>query len=281
MTILLAAAAAAAVAQGYPTTFDPETIRTWLQRTTELAPDQVVAVTPSAAVAMVGRAPAAGGRTEVRLWAVALTPEAASRSGVLAWEMRLEVDCRTGQARTGATTGFASRTARTNGIPLAPGEAAWRKPQAGTALDSAWRAVCDRNFRPPLAPGQARITPGVPLRPSLPPPQAPAPPATPPTAARAPPRPTPAATPPAPPRARGSASVQVVSSAAEADARQKLASLRRRFGGALEGIEARVEPARVQGRAVYRGVFTGFASRREALAFCQTLKKAGEDCLAR
>jgi hypothetical protein len=32
---------------------------------------------------------------------------------------------------------------------------------------------------------------------------------------------------------------------------------------------------------VYRGVIAGFASREEAQAFCETLKRRGRDCLAR
>jgi cell division protein FtsN len=49
----------------------------------------------------------------------------------------------------------------------------------------------------------------------------------------------------------------------------------------LEGFDTRVEPAQVQGRTVYRGIVTGFASRTDALGFCKTLQRAGQDCLAR
>ena len=78
----------------------------------------------------------------------------------------------------------------------------------------------------------------------------------------------------------GPGAVQVVSSSNEAETRQALASLQRRFAE-LQGLQPHVQAAQVRGRTVYRGVITGFASRDKARAFCQTLKRGGRDCLAR
>lgn len=84
---------------------------------------------------------------------------------------------------------------------------------------------------------------------------------------------------PAPARP-GHTAVQVVSSSNETETRQALASLQSRFAQ-LNGLQAQVEPAQVRGRTVYRGVISGFGSRDQARAFCETLKRSGRDCLAR
>lgn len=235
----------------------------------------MVAVTASAAAAVVARTSHPDGRSELLLRAVSLSPEATTRGGVLAWQVRLEVDCRTGEVRAGPTTGYASRTAEGDGVQLAPGETAWRRPHPATALESAWRAACDPAFRSPLGGGPARLA-------SLP--AAPAP-----TAAPAPP----VAAQPAAAYAReatanagatgrpGGWVVQVVSSSDAADTRQTLARVRSRYAADLQGLETRVDPAQVRGRKVYRGVVAGFASSGAASEFCTTLKRDGRDCLAR
>jgi hypothetical protein len=79
----------------------------------------------------------------------------------------------------------------------------------------------------------------------------------------------------------GRNAVQVVSSPVEADTRKKLDRMQRRFGPALQdGVEIRIIQAQVAGQKVYRGVVAGFATRREAHAFCQTLKQSGQDCVS-
>lgn len=259
----------ALAAPSYPAALDRESLSSWLRQATDLAPDQVVAVTASAAAAVVARTPAANGRTEVLLRAVSLSPEATARSGVLAWQVKLEVDCRSGEVRAGATTGFGARTGDDKPIELAPGEAAWRRPRPATPLESAWRSVCETGFQSPL--GQAR-----PQLASL---KSPSP------ASAAQPVATfgrnAAAKASAAPAKPGRWVVQVVSSPDAADAWQTLASLRSRHPDALQALETRVEPAQVRGRTVYRGVVAGFASSDQATDFCAALKRSGRDCLAR
>jgi hypothetical protein len=287
-------AASTALAQvSYPDAVDRETLSAWLRQATDLSPDQVVGVSPSAVTAVVSRSQsAAGGPVELLLRAEALKPEAA-RAGLTAWEMRLEVDCRTGEVRVGGTTGFASRRrgAGEEPVSVAPAEPVWRKPSPGTSLEAAWRQACDPGFRPPLAaptlhaataptaraPGPA-TPPPLALRPTLKSPAAKPPVAKPPAQAAAqasapPPPPTPAR--------RGHGSVQVVSSPVEADTRRGLERLHSRFPEQLAGLDTRVEPAQVRGRTVYRGLVAGFASHAEAATFCRTLKSRGHDCVAR
>lgn len=284
------AAASSPLSATYPATVDRDGVAAWLPRATGLGANQVIAVTASSAVAIVTQARAPDGRVEVLLRALPLTPEATARGGVLAWQMRVEIDCRASAIRPGGTMGYDSQLAEGDGVALAPAETAWRPPKPGTPLENAMLAVCQRDFEPPLlAAGQRLAQPG-------------------PTPAAAP-APAPAAAPPAPetllaslrpslpapffapnttvratasptPSSRGVAAVQLVSSPNETDTRQALASLQGRFAE-LQGMQTRIEPAQVRGRTVYRGVVTGFSSRDQARAFCDTLKRSGGDCLAR
>ena len=250
-------------APSYPAALDRDSLRAWLPEAAGIAPDQVVAVTASTAAAVVGRTKRADGRTEVLFRAVSLSPAATARGGVLAWQVNLGVDCRTGEVRLGQTTGYGSQKADGDAIPLAPAETAWRRPQPATTLDAAWRAVCDAGFEPPLgAPtqeaGVATAAPAAAIAQNT---------------AKA----TESVAPPKP----GRWVVQVVSSPDAADARHVLAGLRGRYDAALQDLETRVEPAQVRGRTVYRGVVAGFASSSEASEFCARLKRDGRDCLAR
>jgi len=301
---------APAQATSYPAATDGDALSAWLHEATDLRPELVVAVTPSAVTAIVARARAVDGTMEARLRAVAITPQAAARSGVLAWEMKLDVDCKGGQVRPGATIGFAARRAGADGVPLAPADAGWRKPKPNTTLDASMHAVCDATFQPPLIAAPTRVAQALPTGPAASP--AVARPAVAPTVTRvrsspaetpsspparltpanvplaapmqakpAPEKPRPVKAAPAAPTWGGHAAVQVVSSPDQAETKKKLASLQRRFGAALQGADTRVESAQVNGRTVYRGLVAGFATRREAVAFCQTLKHERQDCLAR
>ena len=272
-------AAGALLTAPYPASLDGPTLTAWLRQANDIAPEQVVAVSPSAATAILDRIPPTRGRAEVRLRALALTPQSASRSGVAAWEMQLQVECRTGDVRLGATTGYPSRENRDEEVTLSAGDDRWRKPQPGTVLESAVRAVCDPKFRPPLAASTHRIAqapaPGKPAKitkPALRPRAAPS--------AAAASRDAVAKEPALPAPARGGkGAIQVVSSPDEAETRATLSRLKRRYG--LNGYPTKVEPANVGGRTTYRGVIAGFASRSDALSFCRTLEKRGQDCLAR
>jgi hypothetical protein len=287
---MIAAIAALAAASSlpsatYPAAIDRAAISAWLPRASGLTASQVIAVTASSAVAIVSRTRTPDGRTGVVLRALPLTPEATARGGVLAWQMHLDVDCRTGAVRIGATTGFDSQRADGEGVALAPAQAAWRPPKSGTPLESARRAVCERDFQPPLVVAGQGLAPPSSAPTARP---APAPPPAPLLASLRPSLPAPFTAPNASlhgpsrtTRARpGLAAVQVVSSGDETETRQALARLQGRLAG-QEGLQSRVEPAQVRGRTVYRGMITGFGSREAAQAFCETLKRRGRDCLAR
>jgi hypothetical protein len=306
-----AAQAQVVVEDNYPAAMNRQVLSAWLQDATDLKPDQVVAVSPSTATAIVQRTPLRDGKAQARLRAVAVSRQAVARGGVLAWEMSLDVDCKSRQVRAGATTGYATRRGDGDGLALAPADETWRKPKAGTILEASWRAVCDARFQSPLSGAPLRLAETRPT--ALPPPPPAAVPAPPVVTASAAPRLTPAhltlpaQTPPRPktrpdsapppktaaaaaPARRlpihaaakaGANAVQVVSSPVETDTRRKLERLQRRFGPALqEGVEIRIVQAKVDGRTVFRGVVAGFDTRREARAFCQTLKQGGQDCVA-
>lgn len=255
----------ALAAPSYPAALDRDSLRAWLPQAAGIAPDQVVAVTASAAAAVVGRSKRPDGRTEVLLRAVSLNPVATARGGVLAWQVKLGVDCRTGEVRPGQTVGYGSAMAEGDAIPLAPEETAWRRPRPATTLDAAWRAVCDAEFEPPLGSAQPQLAGAASAAPVAA------------FAQNATAKETPGNAPVKP----GRWVVQVVSSPDAADARHALADLRRRYDEALQMLETRVEPAQVRGRTVYRGVVAGFASSGAASDFCAALKRDGRDCLAR
>jgi hypothetical protein len=280
IAVLVALAADATRAQTtYPSALDPATLIAWLSQSTDLSPDQVVGVTPSSVIAILSSSREPAGFPEVLLRAEALTPEAAG-SGLLAWEMRLEVDCAGGQVRAGATTGYVSRRPDSPKMSVAPAQSNWRRPSPGTALGAAWRAVCDPQFRYPLSGSAGKIALAPPARPAHEPQARPASrPIV--QAAVAAAEPATSKVPSGAPSRGGRSAVQVISSPVEADTRRSLDGLRSRLGDRFAGLEARIEPAQVRGHTVYRGVVAGFSTHAEAAAFCQTLKGKGQDCLTR
>lgn len=275
MIALLAALAttAARADSSYPAGLDAPTLSAWLGPAADIAPDQVVAVSPSAVTAVLAVSPDARGTAQLLLRAEAVTPQAAARTGLLAWEMRLEVNCRSGLIRAGSTSGYATRRPDSAPVSVAPAQLDWSRPHPRTALEAAWRAVCDPGFKPPLAArlrvatlAKAAPAPAAAVRPT-------ATTALPAMATQGPAAPN--------PRRNGPHAVQVASSPVEADTRRNLDGLRRRFGDELAGFETRIEPAQVRGRTVYRGLVAGFGGLDEARAYCQSLKRRGQDCLAK
>jgi hypothetical protein len=275
-----ALAAAVTLTPSYPPALDAAALSAWLREATDLTPEQVIAVSPSAATAIVARAATKTGSTELWLRAEALTPQLTARTGLLAWEMQLEVDCRNRLVRSGETRGYAMRTPEGDAVAVAPATSDWRAPAPRTALESAWQAVCEPGFQPPLAAAPARVArlQPKPAKPAPPPVVVPALAAAAPTGAA---RDASASAEAATPARGGHRAAQVVSSPNEADTQRSLKSLRMRFGQQLAGLETRIEPAQVGGRTVYRGLVAGFSTRDEASAFCADLKSHGQDCLAR
>lgn len=148
----------------------------------------------------------------------------------------------------------------------------------------------------PVVVAQAPTAPAAqpPMRPTLPAAQAPAPKTAPPPAApvaktppvkapeaKAPPPKTPPAPAPAPAAKSGGAVVQIgaVSSTALADKTWNEAVAA--APGLAAGKGKSVEKIDRNGATLYRTAVTGFASRDEAVAFCNRLKAAGKSCFVR
>jgi hypothetical protein len=259
----------------FPASLEPAVVSAWLQQATTIAPDQVVAVTPSAVTAIVLRAkPRADGVVVLQLRATALSPAASARSGLLTWEMPLEVDCQAGRIRMGETKGYAGRAPDGDPIRIGAAQPDWRPAGRDTPLARAWRATCDPTFRRPLmADGGTRAASVGQSQLEIEPPDhadsavrsaVPAASSEPGRAARDRP-----------------CEVQVVSSPVEADTRRKLISLRAHYGEAMTGLDTRIQSVPVHGETLYRGFVTGFSSRRQAVEFCNVLKRRGGDCLPR
>lgn len=317
--LFLAAAAAAAAGPAlaqvgappppnFPTALDHDTLLAWLKRETDILPERVVAVTPQALTAIVSTFPGRGTdgpRAVIR--AEALNAETLARTGALSWHVSLTADCAGRRVKLGDTTGYPERNLLGERRILRAAETEWRSPEAGTALESALRAACERNFRGPFAadasaspvPAPAEAPPPASASPAVTPAPAPAPAKAPapsssvakaapakaapaqagaPLVKRAPPSvptmepPTPAAAPPAP--AQRSISVQLGSYPDRAEAQAAFAKL-------PAGQTRSLEEANVGGKTRYRLVVWGFASQAEAQAYCDKRKAAGGACLVR
>jgi cell division protein FtsN len=139
----------------------------------------------------------------------------------------------------------------------------WRSPETGTALEYAWRAVCDPGFRGPFQVADVKAS---------------APEAAAPTPGGAMQRAEAVATPAVGASGRAAGIVaQVGASASNAEAKSLLAAL----GGRADGRRTWVEQAEVGGRTWYRAVVGGFADSADAQAFCARLKAGGRPCFLR
>ena len=258
-------AAGPAVAQGtpaFPPSLERESLLLWLQRETDIAPERVVAVTPQALTSIVSTFPASAGQgPRVVIRAEALSADTYARTGALSWHVSLSADCAGRRVRLGETTGYAQRNLLGERRPLRPAETEWRAPEPGTALDNAWRAACDADFKGPFGARSVKVAqesaPGS---------------AEPARAVAAAPTPQPAR-----PRKAGGPVAQVGAAPSDADARSLIAAL----GAKLGGREAWVEKADVGGKTWYRAVVGGFADSGEANGFCAGLKAAGRGCFVR
>lgn len=162
------------------------------------------------------------------------------------------------------------------------------RSEDGTALPA------EPSFVPPPEEPQLRPTAPVvaqPITPPQPAPLAKAPPATPPPAA-APKAPAPKASTPQTPAAKaaapapaavatGGAMVQIGAFSSEALANAGWSDAMRALPDSAAGKGKRVEPVESNGKTLYRGYVTGFASRAEASAYCDRLKAAGRNCFVR
>jgi hypothetical protein len=277
---------AAAQPPSFPTAFDREALLAWLQRETDIAPDRVVAVTPQVVTAVVSSFPAVGGQgPRVVIRAEALNGETHARTGALSWHVSMSADCAAHRVRMGETTGYSARNLLGERRILRPAETDWRVPEAGTALDNAWKVACDAGFTGPFQDPSARNAhAGAPATQVQAPPAAATPPAPAPKplgrtftrgSAAVPPA-APAPAPPARPQPapRGGPAVQIGSFPDNASATAALAAL---GDGRVHGLEVAV----VGGRTWYRAIVSGFASTSEAAKYCAQRQAAGGTCFVR
>lgn len=262
----------------FPSAFEREALLAWLGRETDITPERVVAVTPQAVTAVVSNFPAAanqGPRLVIR--AEALSPETHARTGALSWHVSMTADCAGHRVRMGETTGYPERNLLGGRRVLRPAESDWRVPDAGTALDNAWRMACDARFLGPFQDPATSISQvdapaseaAAPLA-ATSPPAAAEPVKAPPRSHRPPPALTPA---PIAPHVGGLA-VQIGSFPDKASANAALVALG-------NGRSHALEQAVVNGRTWYRAVVSGFANASEANDYCARRRAAGGGCLVR
>ncbi len=80
------------------------------------------------------------------------------------------------------------------------------------------------------------------------------------------------------PRAAAGPVVQIAAGGSEEGARHALQALQ---APGLAGLTREVQKATKDGKPLYRAVIGGFASRGDAVSFCQALQKARQSCLVR
>ena len=301
---LMAVSGAVAQEQArFPPSLDRGPLLSWLQRETDILPERVVAVTPQSITSVVSTFPAGGGQgPRVVIRAEALAPETYARTGSLSWHVSLNADCPGHRVRLGETTGYPQRNLLGERRILREADTEWRVPEAGTALDFAWRAACDAGFQGPFQTRSMKVVQADGAMATAAPASAPAPApaagaAEPPKAsarpapAKADPKPAvpkPAATPPVTAQSvtaqsataakrTGGPVAQIGSVTSDADARGLLRALGSRIGGRATWVEK----AEVGGRTWFRAVVGGFGDSADANRFCAELKAAGRACLVR
>lgn len=265
-----AGSAAAQNAPVFPTSLDRGPLLAWMQRETDILPDRVVAVTPQALTSVVSTFPAAPGTSpRIVIRAEAMSAEAYAHTGALSWHVSLNADCESHKVRLGETTGYAERNLLGERRMLRISEPDWRTPEPGTALEAAWRAACQKDFKGPFHAAAVTVAqadpPAAPDAPDAP--DAPAAKVAAPAAEAK----------PAPARPRAGMVVQVGATTSEVEARGLLNALQARLGGR----EAWVETASVDGKLWRRAVVGGFADGAEAARFCAGLKAEGRGCFVR
>lgn len=245
----------------FPSSLDREPLLAWLERETDIGPDRVVAVTEQALTSIVSTfPPAPGAEPRVVIRAEALNAETQARIGALSWHVSMSADCEGRRVRLGETTGYLERNLLGDRKTLRASETEWRTPEAGTALDAAWRATCQTDFKGPFQTSALRVAQpdGGPATPSATPAQ-------------------PASKAGAGAKTAGGVVVQLGALRSEAEARALIATL----GASLGGREAWVETAQVGGKTWRRALVGGFADPAAAARFCADLKAAGRGCFVR
>jgi cell division septation protein DedD len=176
------AAPAMSQAISYPPSRSLSDIAAWLQRDTPISPGQVVDLSPSAITAVTSAQPTGQPRGFLaNVSSEALDPEILGREGITAWSIPVEVDCEKRAVRLGLMTGYRSRDLKTDPHIVRQADTSWVNPTMTAPLGSVIRALCDRDFKRPLAGGKTRLASAkAPPEPTRAKPAPPSPPAGPP-----------------------------------------------------------------------------------------------------
>jgi hypothetical protein len=295
-------AAAPAAAQAVPVSYPPSRalpdVGAWLQRETPIAPGQVVDISPSAVTAITGAQPA--GRPRGFLASIsseALDPQILSHEAIASWSIPVEVDCDKRTVRLGVMTGFASRDLRSDPKTVREADSNWVAPTATAPLGAVIRALCDRDFRRPLA-GKVKVaaggkTPEVAKAPEATAPQPKAPRETPALRPALPAPKTAVAEAPSPksasakppsakaPSGGGSIAVQIGASPSQPEIQALLAKAKAKFAADMGGLTGAVATVQIDGKTVNRALISGFGTNAEANVFCKKLAAEGQACFIR
>jgi hypothetical protein len=261
---LVLAAAPALAAQ--PT--GPELAR-WLAANTDIPASQVAIAGPELVYSLEPLGPRTStGEVLALVRTEPLAADWAASHGFQSWEAHLLIDCFRGRLRQIRSATYPERNRK--GPPTA--EAApvdWTTPETTQPATQLVAAACDPAFAWPLRHNNLLTATPRPLPPPLvvAKPTAPAPPVPAPTAAAAKP---------------GPYAVQLGRGPSEAGAKKALADARQALGPLAETLTATTEITEIsRGRRRYAARLTGFATAAAAAQACDTLVKAGQDCLTR
>lgn len=261
---------------GYPTARTPEAIRTWLKRSTSLAPTQVISIGADMVVGFAQSGsldPVTGFIKGAELRGEALTPQFTKVIQGRSSLATLDVNCTTSSALIHQTKIY-SKGNLAGEVTVLAGSGTWITPPKTAYLSEAIDAICRADFKRPLR----DVPEGVVAAAS--PAKAPAVIAKPaPSLAMA--KPITPITPLVTPAKIGGREVQVVaatSAQAAETARQQVAQ---RLPQITANRSFRIETAIVGGRTYYRGLFGGFSDRASAAAFCRTLSASSIGCLVK
>jgi cell division septation protein DedD len=136
----------------YPPSRSLADVFAWLKKDTPINSAQVVDVSPSAITAIVSSSPTGQPRGFLATIASeAVNPEIVSHDGIASWSIPAEVDCDRRQVRLGAMTGFRSRDLRSESRVMRAADTAFVVPTPTAPLGAVVRALCDRDFKRPVA----------------------------------------------------------------------------------------------------------------------------------
>ena len=262
--------------EGYPTARTPEAIRTWLKRSTSLAPAQVISIGADMVVgfAQTGSLdPVTGHIKGAELRGEALTPQFTKVIQGRSSLATLDVNCTTSSALIHQTRIY-SKANLTGEVTVLAGSGTWITPPKTAYLSEAIDAICRADFKRPLRDGPATVMAAA--SPTKTPVPAAKP--TPPAVVAKPVTPV---TPLVTPAKVGGAEVQIVAAASAQGAETTRQQVAQRLPQITANRPFRIEKAVVGGRTYYRGLFGGFSDRASAAAFCRTLSASSIGCLVK